>query len=59
MTLNDMAEDIKYLCTYTIDGEHNSYQEWLEYNNGDDEGYGHIYELAERIQDWINKEVPF
>ena len=24
-----------------------------------DESYGHIYELADHIQNWINKEVPF
>ena len=58
----DIREDIKYLCTYTCEGEYANYQEWKEYNNGDDDGYGHIYELAERVQRYFNPpddDIPF
>ena len=57
----DIIEDIRYLCTYTCEGEYANYQEWKEYNNGDD-GYGHIYELAERVQKYFNPpddDIPF
>ena len=57
----DVLEDINYLCQYTCEGEYASYQEWKEYNNGDD-GYGHIYELAKRIQEYFNPpddDIPF
>ena len=57
----DVLEDIKYLCQYTCEGEYNNYQEWKEYNNGDD-GYGHIYELAKRIQEYFDPpddDIPF
>ena len=57
----DIIEDIKYLCQYTCEGEYANYQEWKEYNNGDD-GYGHIYELAKRIQEYFDPpddDIPF
>ena len=62
ITLNDLiptniANDIKYLCDYTCEGEYSNYEEWLEVN--DDNPDGHIYQSAERIRKWINKEVPF
>ena len=64
LTLNDliptkMANHIKELCTYTCDSEFNNYEEWLQTMSDDNENYGHIYELASQIRDWINKEVPF
>ena len=61
MKWEDIIEDINYLCQYTCEGEYASYQEWKEYNNGDD-GYGHIYELAMRIQNYFNQpedDIPF
>ena len=62
MTLFDLiptqiASDIKDLCNYTCEGEYLHHQEWLEVN--DDDSDGHIYQTAERIREWINKEVPF
>ena len=62
LTLNDLiptsiANDIKDLCNYTCEGEYLHHQEWLEVN--DDDSDGHIYQTAERIREWINKEVPF
>ena len=64
LTLNDliptkMANNIKELCRYTCDGEFQNYKEWLMTSGDADESYGHIYELASHIQNWINKEVPF
>jgi|TARA_R100000789_G_C2974213_1_gene141594 hypothetical protein len=61
MTLFDLiptqvANDIKDLCNYTCEGEYSNYEEWLEVNNDPD---GHIYQTAERIREWISKEVPF
>ncbi len=52
-----IANDIKDLCNYTCEGEYLHHQEWLEVNDEDSDG--HIYQTAERIREWINKEVPF
>ena len=62
MTLLDLiptqiAHDIKILCDYTCEGEYSNYEEWLEIHDEDEDG--HIYQTAERIREWINKEVPF
>jgi len=62
LTLNDLiptsiANDIKDLCNYTCEGEYHHHQEWLEVNDEDSDG--HIYQTAERIREWINKEIPF
>ena len=58
-----IANGIKELCTYTCDGEFHNYEEWLQTMGHDDDEYyhkhNHIYELAEHIREWINKEVPF
>ena len=54
-----IANGIKELCTYTCDGEFHNYEEWLQTMGDNNENYGHIYELADRIREWINKEVPF
>ena len=54
-----IANGIKELCTYTCDGEFHNYEEWLQTMGDDDNNYGHIYQLADRIRKWINKEVPF
>jgi len=64
LTLNDLiptkiANGIKELCAYTCDGEFHNYEEWLQTMGDNNENYGHIYELADRIREWINKEVPF
>ena len=64
LTLNDLipteiANEIKELCAYTCEGEYSNYQEWLQTMGDNNENYGHIYELADRIREWINKEVPF
>ena len=63
LTLNDLiptkiANGIKELCKYTCEGEFQNYKEWSTTMGDPDENYGHIYELADYIQDWINKEVP-
>jgi len=52
-----IAQDIKYLCNYTCEGEYSNYEEWLEINSDDLDG--HIYQTSQRIRDWINDEVPF
>ena len=64
LTLNDLiptkiANGIKELCAYTCYGEFHNYEEWLQTMGDNNENYGHIYELADRIREWINKEVPF
>jgi len=64
LTLNDLiptkiANGIKELCDYTCEGEFINYKEWLTTMGNSDESYGHIYELADLIKNWINKEVPF
>ena len=64
LTLNDLipteiANEIKELCTYTCEGEYSNYQEWLQTMGDDNNNYGHIYQLADNIRKWINKEVPF
>ena len=54
-----IANGIKELCTYTCDGEFHNYEEWLQTMGDDNNNYGHIYQLADNIRKWINKEVPF
>ena len=54
-----IANGIKELCAYTCDGEFHNYEEWLQIRTDNDNNYGHIYQLADHIRKWINKEVPF
>ena len=60
MSWESMIDDVKELCNYVCEFEQSSYDEWIK-EIGDD-GYGHIYQLAEKIRNYFDPpvdDIPF